>query len=321
MVMLSLLLGGCTTHAPPASPLPTVSAAPTPGVEVEVDYAADEWTVTWTFAEPVAGVWFPRSRHAFRQESWALRTEGWSWVSAPYGEVLVAEEPSRSVSVRFPTDTRNRTKDYKLNLAFSEDSRLLFTGHLLVHPMRAVPEGVERAADGVEHRWTVKAEGRVQVLDHAGTDTLTWSDPQLDDEGGTYVYIGTIEPLRTDDLTAIVDPGMPTWMREETLTRLPELIALYTERTGHPLSFRPLVLASFDPTGSGTDLKGGTLPGLVQLHAGGTGWSETSSDVEERWFWFLGHETFHLWNGQEFRKQPGRWEEWASEGLSDLYAL
>jgi hypothetical protein len=206
----------------------------------------------------------------------------------------------------------------------SDEGRLLYTGHLSVHPMVEVPDGLGREPREVELRWTASAPGfEVLALDGQAADELTWSRPDVDARSGTYLYVGHIEPLVTDALTAVVDPGMPQWMQEQVLERLPAQLARFEERTGLGLGHRPLVLASWDPEGRGTSLKGGSLTGLLQLHAGGEGWVAGDEDERVRWAWFLAHEGFHLWNGQRYGRasDSGRWEEWLSEGLSDRYAL
>jgi hypothetical protein len=311
-----------TPAAAPEAEVPSTSTAPAaeseeapPALTIDVTFEADadRWRARYTFAEPVGGMVFPRNRHLFRAKSgWRLETPGTRWDEQEAHEVVVIEgEPRREVALSFATNTDNREKDYKLNLDFSEGSRLLYTGHLNAQPLAG--------ANGLIIAWRVHAPGqRVVALDAVGEGELRWSRPEVDERGGTYVYVGSIAPLRTERLTAIVDPGLPKGMRDSTLGDLPKLFDWYTERIGHGLDFKPLVLASFRSTGSGRNLKGGTLTGLVQLDAGGAGWLK--GDHQDHWFHFLSHEAFHLWNGQQFPKRGDRTEEWLSEGSSDLYA-
>jgi hypothetical protein len=329
----------CRTAVPPTAAADPAESARVPSadpgdpasasdisVAVVHDPDADAWTVTWRFPEPVPGAVFPRDRHRFREGGWTLLTEGVSWVGTRYGEALLADDPGQPVSelsVRFASDFTNREKDYTLNLPFTDGGRLLYTGHLAVHPLAPVPDGATWAEGAAPHHWTLTtAPGRsVRLLDRTGDGSLSWRDDDPDRSGGTYAFVGSIEALQTDALTAIVDPGLPAWMRDETLRALPELFATFTERTGHALDFHPLILVGFDPDGEGTELKGGSLDGLLQLFAGGAGWAEETPAARERWLWFLGHESFHFWNSQRFERRGGRWEEWVSEGLSDLYAM
>ena len=309
------VVGEPTPTAPAPDQEVEIASPPPPAVSIDIAYDAvgDRWRVGYRFASPVGGMRYRRNRHLFRdEEGWTLETTGVRWDERDGYEVAVVEgEPRREIVVSFATDTKNREKDYKLNLDFTDGSRLLYTGHLAAWPM----EGPDDTAIS----WGLEAPGRgVVVLDAVGEGRLRWSRSEVDDRGGTYVYVGNIEPLRTERLTAIVDPGMPAEMRESTLADLPRLFDWYGERVGHQLDFDPLVLVSFGTEGSGRSLKGGTLTGLVQLQATGRGWLEGSH--QDHWFHFLSHEAFHLWNGQLFPKRGDRTEEWLSEGLSDLFA-
>ncbi len=323
--LLSLALG-CPRAVPPSptaapSAEPQTASATAIGVSVVEDPASDSWTVTWRFPEPVPGIAFVRDRHRFRAESWQLLTEGLSWAEARYGEVLLAGgAPVSEIAVRFGSDFRNRPKDYRLNLPFTDGGRLLYTGYLAVHPLVAVADGVSWAPGAVDHAWQVRTspERSVRVLDRAGAGQLSWEEASADRSGGTYLYTGTVEPLQTESLSAVIDPGMPAWLRTATLEALPVLFEGFAARTGHALAERPLILVGFSPEGEGRTLKGGSLHGLLQLYAGGEGWDEQTPEAREWWLWFLGHEAFHLWNSQQFPRRGGRSEEWASEGLSDL---
>lgn len=326
MLAVLLLSLGCPRSAPtePAAEEPAEPAVEPIAVSVVEDPRADRWTVTWRFPEPVPGVVFPRDRHRFRAQGWTLQGEGVRWSESRHGEVLLADDaPVASITVQFDSDFRNRAKDYKLNLPFTDGGRLLYTGHLAVHPLVPTDDGLTWADGPAPHAWSVTTspDRSVRVLDQAGQGHLSWREDDVDRSGGTYVYVGSVEPLAADDLIAVLDPGLPAWMRQLTLEALPALFAHFADRTGHPLGFRPLILVGSDPEGSGRTLKGGSLEGLLQLFAGGTGWSGETDEAREQWLWFLGHEAFHLWNSQRFERRGGRWEEWASEGLSDLYAL
>ena len=67
-------------------------------------------------------------------------------------------------------------------------------------------------------------------------------------------------------------------------------------------------------------MKGGTLPELVQLAAAGEAWADDTVENRIRWFRFLAHEAFHLWNGQLFQLRGPHWHEWLTEGSADYYA-
>ncbi|MCA9571375.1 MAG: hypothetical protein KC656_26225, partial [Myxococcales bacterium] len=275
--MLVLLLG-CPHPIPVPAP---VADPPMVDVDVAFDREMDTWTVRYTTSEPASGLWFVRDRHRFRASGWAV--EGGAFSEAGYGEVVLGEGPW---TVRFPTDTANREKDYKLHLGFTDGSRLLYTGHLAVHPLVPAPDGVQRYPDDVTTRWTFRAAGQtIAILDQVGQDALVTDIDQLARQGA-YVYVGSIEPLRTERMTAFLDPGMPEWLRERTLSRLDGLFTTFGTWTGHPLDFHPVIFASASSEGTGRNLKGGTLPGQMQLAADGPGWATPSDAADQQWYRF-----------------------------------
>ncbi len=58
----------------------------------------------------------------------------------------------------------------------------------------------------------------------------------------------------------------------------------------------------------------------MQLAADGKVWATGSADVKRRWFGFLAHESYHLWDQETFHPGSGPWEEWLSEGLAEFFS-
>lgn len=261
-------------------------------VDVTEQVASDSWRVALRFAKPVEKIEFYRNRGGeFRAHNWKIVAPAdakWE------GESIVLAKPAREVIVEFASDTRDRDKDYNVNLSFSDGSRLLYTGHLRTgdHP----------------HRWNFRSTRGTKIVDD-------W-DPDND----TYVYFGAIPPVETPRMTLIVDPGLPQWLVTQMNERVPPQFDYYAKRVGVDLDFKPLVMLSNAGLESrGFEFKGGTLPGIVQIAIKGEKWKNESAEGSKLWYKHVAHEIFHLWDGEKFPPGPGA--EWLSEAGADWWAL
>lgn len=322
-ILLLLVLAGCAGLDLPG---PARSERP-PHVAVTVEElpGEDVWQVGYVLERPAAGVELVRGRTAFRQERWGVAVRGAEaeWHSDGGRERLCFSRPAGAFSVGFRTWTAPLPKDYELNVAFSEGSRLLYTGHLLVRPLASCGEGeaVPAAAEAL-HRFTFRTipERSIRVLDRVAAGELSWQPGSEDDEAAnTYVYFGDLPAVEGEAATVILDPGLPAWMQAEMADVVPRLVERFTAATGTPLPFRPLLFVAWGGAGgSGTSFSGGTLPGLLLASAHGPGWTEEAPGPRREWFHRLAHEVFHLWDGETFR--PDEESEWLSEAAADHFA-
>ena len=197
---------------------------------------------------------------------------------------------------------------------FSDGAVAIYTGHLHASAIgRAVGDSTRVDAIRViprEGQHPV-AQGRVQrgVLDFV--DSL---------EDGTYVYIGTATPIETSDVIAIVDPGMPSWLKESFDRNVPALFREYTNRLGAVLPVKPIVYFSFDQRGSGRASGGGTLAGLINMVLSGNEWRVQTPAAREQAFWLIAHESAHMWNGQLVSNADDGSHSWMHEGSADAMA-
>lgn len=307
-------------------PVPVRSERP-PHVAVSVEEVPgeDAWRVGYVLDRPVAGVEFVRARNAFRHERWSVAARGAEaeWQRDEGRERLCFSRPSGAFSVGFRSWFEPLPKDYELNVAFSEGSRLLYTGHLLVRPLDSCGEEEAPAApsDAVHRFQLATSPGRaIRVLDLEGSGELAWQpDPADGSAADTYVYFGNLPAVEGEVATAILDPGLPEWMKAEMADVVPRLVARFTDATGKPLPFRPLLFVAWGGAGgSGISFSGGTLPGLLLAAAEGPGWLEEGPEARRGWFHRIAHEVFHLWDGETYR--PDEESEWLSEAAADHFA-
>ncbi len=297
----------------PASPV-------APPVEVRIQTAGRDgyWRVVYRFAKPVAGFDFQRSSRFQRAPAWRVETPGYA-IGRGEGRETVrlapGARPRREIRVAFPVDTRHLEKDYQLFERFSDGSLLLYTGHLSV-----VPAGASEDTPGTPNRLVLmpRRGEHLVVAGRVFRGRTAWTDAQGEE---TFVYFGRLVPLETEQMVAVLDPALPPWIERKLHDEIPRLFADYTRLTGFTLEARPTVLfshrAAADP--GSTVWKGGTLPGLIQMHIETAADAPEDRDLLERFFKFLAHEAAHLWNGQMFQTE-GKNQSWMHEGGADAFA-
>ena len=111
-------------------------------------------------------------------------------------------------------------------------------------------------------------------------------------------------PLRPTTSRRILDPGAPSWLLEGMTALLPEMFAMYTERFGRGLPWKPVVLFSFSD---------------VEMSAVGHDWHEATPDAAEQLLYLVAHEAAHFWNGQLLTYDDMA-DSWMHEGSADAFA-
>ena len=289
---------------------------PTPHVAMQ-RLEDGRWRATWELAEPAPVLRFDRPAQFYREHVWTIVTEGYRFGRTRGWQVLEVEPgatPRATITVEFPEYTQHIPKEYELFQPFGDGAVALYTGHFYASPRGA---GVTDSTVIRTIRLTPPPGARAIVRGEIREGPFDWSDAIGD---GTYVYLGTTDPIETEDLVAIVDAHVPAWLGEEMYRRLPELFAAYARRLEASLPWKPLVFYSFDAAEApGLSSSGGTLTGLIQMTLSGTGWLEQSPGATEHALQFLAHEAAHLWNGQLVTSAGGG-ASWMHEGAADAMA-
>ncbi len=286
---------------------------PDPIIEITARSGDQPWIATYRFPRAIERFVFDRPASHFRESSWEVIQGDYRIRSDGEDEVLERSpegEASAVITVRFPIDTGILEKDYEFFRRFTDGGLLMYTGHLYgkAYPVGGVPSdelSVQRLALEPRHGESLLIDG------DSHRDRIIW----LDERGeGTYAYFGNLQPLKSGVMTAVLDPGLPEWLRRRFKTLLPQLFAYYGTRTGTQLRIHPVVFFSFEEADiSGTDWSGGVLPGMIQLDAKGRGWIRASPSALASVFQFLAHEAAHLWNGEMYA-YSGDDDAWMHEG-------
>lgn len=278
-------------------------------ISVEPIEGKDSWRVTYNSSRPINELIFKRQTNRFRSKRWRSLTQNVTIVEQEGEEKIQSQ--SKFVTATFEVESyyEETPKDYEFFLAFSDKSVSMYTGHL------SVCEEDPSCAGIVDYKFHPPSGGHGIVAGKVFSETQHWRD---DTGRGTYVYFGTLKPLQTKDLTALIDPQLPKWLQRRLTELLPKLFALYERKTSQPLTFKPFIFVSYLPVGEGNQSSGGTLPGLIQTALAGKGWSKEDPELFIDLARFLAHESAHIWNGQLFRYESN--EMWMHEGGADAFA-
>jgi hypothetical protein len=328
-----LLAGLAAWFAAIAAPALAQAPAPAPvAMEVEVVRDGDSWTAEMRFLRD-APVWvFVRSaltregERPWRPQSWTVETRGVRLERRGRYDVLVAAnggDVPRRVRVRFMPFSRDLIADYDPALVFTDGSVALYSEQFDAFPYESASAAarlpIDLAATDVplsRTRATFRdAGGRVL---HAGRRV---SAVTIDDDDGSYILFGPLQPAVTDAMTAIVDPRLPAWIRGALERSVPDILARYTRALGPAPGPRPTIIVSWaGPTPGVTSMGGSVLPGIITMAYEGAGVLQETPQARSYGLWFIAHESAHFWLGQAVRYQYSR-EAWIFEGGADLIAF
>ncbi|MFN3389940.1 MAG: hypothetical protein ACK40O_13540, partial [Allosphingosinicella sp.] len=291
------------------------------------------WTADFRFPRDAA-VWaFARSDLArvsnqpWRPESWTVETPGVRLERQGWYDVLVAADGGpvpRNVRIRFTPFAEDIETGYDAALVFTDGSVALFDQQFKAFPAASPAEVAALPLDAGQVPAAAQAT-RVTFRDaggrvlHAGRRHASVT---LDD-AGTYVLFGPAEPIVTDAIAAIVDPGLPGWLGDFLDVQTPLILGRYAAALGPPPGPKPTLMASWGgPVGGPGHVStgGSVLPGLVVMTFMGEGLLEEQPPVRDQTRWFIAHEGAHFWLGQAVMYESPR-DAWITEGGADLLAI
>jgi hypothetical protein len=280
-------------------------------ISVEQFEQEDRWTAKFQPSRPVTRLIFNRQVNRFRAQKWKSLSPEVELKEVDGEEAIVSRsgKPFQDVSFEFASYYDDTPKDYEFFQAFSDGSRVMYTGHF-----NACPED-EDCNEPIRFRFKGRKGSKIVVLGQVSEWTSDWTETT---PRGTYVYFGNIKPLQREHLTAIIDPALPKWLRTRMFELLPKLFSFYAKSTGHALTFKPFIFLNYSIEGKGSRSHGGTLPGLIQMSLKGQGWAKESKEAFVDLARFFAHESAHVWNGQLFPYESS--DMWMHEGGADAFS-
>lgn len=287
-------------------------------IEVELDPTKDHWQITYTLDRPTPVLFFKRQINLFRAKRWIPNDRNFIIEKVNGLEKIQRTDgkPFSKFALKVPLFYENFSGDYNLFQRFSDGGILLYTGHFNVIRDQNMSE------DEIKTTFRFIPPPKMNIIVQGGRTlekTIEWNNQSRD---GTFVYFGEAEPIKTPNMTMILDRSFPKWLDQKIREIIPKLFTFYRDKTGFELDFTPLIFISFeDGDPRLTDNKGGTLPNNIQLAFKGGGWKKENRQALEEGFEFLAHEAAHLWNGEMFHMSGKSEESWIHEGGADAFAF
>lgn len=266
------------------------------------------WTVTYQLNEPVTQLEFVRSPNESRAARWQPLTENIEIAWRNGSEVIRSKNGEAFSEAAFILDASYTTlpKDYAPFSPFSD-------GGMLIHTARFFACADQCGA--AHHEWpmavSLTTNDYMLVDGQLRLDFYEW----LDRDSGRAIYIGSQPPETFSALVAIIDPALPSSLRESMITELPMIMSYYTKQLG-ALSQTPTLFASYsDFNGDYYGHQGGVLPNQVFMHWYG---KQALTNVDEQnTLWFFAHEIAHLFQGAGLKYSSSD-EAWIHEGAAEL---
>ncbi|RUO50532.1 hypothetical protein CWE21_00055 [Pseudidiomarina aquimaris] len=278
----------------------------------------DEWFVAYTFDESVTQATFVRNPDHTRIERWRpIDSDYYIGVDAESNHEYIARVDGQAFnSVAFelePTYVSLR-KDYAPFSPFSDGGMSWYSGRFKVCPQSC------SSALWFDYAFSMEAplSDFVRLPERSKRGELNWRESASD---GQVVYVGPQQPGEPAEhgFETIIDPILPTSLKQRLLRDVPPLTEYFNQRMPH-LAERPMLLASFSPTDNGRyGYQGGVIGNQMVLHWYGHSMAEriTAPYFVEDTLWFVAHEFAHLYQAGQFSNDSA----WIHEGAAEYMAL
>jgi hypothetical protein len=325
-LLLALALAGCAARRPVLAPLAPVGASVDVvrhGVTWTADFHLDRAAPLWVFVRSSVT---RDGELPWRSHDWVVETPGVTLERRGRYDVLIGANGApvpAEVRLRFQPFPHDLLADSAPALAFSTGAIALFSRQFDLFALPDAAAAASLPADlstatlpYTRTRATFRDEGG-QIL-YAGQRLASVS---LDDEDGTYVLFGPAEPAAAAGMATIIDPALPTWLRDALDQATPAIISRLTAALGPPPGTRPTLMVSWGgPTGHRISMTGSVLPNLLQMTFEGDGVLRENAGLRDHALWFIAHESAHFWLGEAVTYQYAR-DAWITEGGADLLAF
>ena len=139
---------------------------------------------------------------------------------------------------------------------------------------------------------------------------------------GTYIYVGEASLMEGADLTGVIDPGLPGWLRERVEPELGAIFDVNRKLWGEGLGQKATVLFAFRGfEGEGMSNTGGAVNSLLALESSGENLRHFHEDILIFFRWFFAHEVVHLFQNRHGVSIDARSDAWMTEGAANAMAI
>ena len=324
LVAAIALINGCGSP-PPKAPSKLTPKLQETGFSADVKQQRDgSWSVSYQFDRPRPALLFDSSG-GDRSANWTPRNAQGTKVENLHGlDALLLDPPSSQAhfSVLPPKAIVEGTQPF---LVFSDGSVAI---HLGQFPVLTVSSRAEaEALRGNLGKWSgeqptveVKLSAQEPMLMPDGVRAANGIGVPVR-SGGGYVYVGNIEPVQTDDLVAVIDPGLPGWLSSRFYSDIANVYRVHKQRWGAQTK-RATILLAFGGSESGGSFqnKGYASGQQLSMAIRGKAYASENPEALQNLLWFFAHEAAHQF---QFRDGVSReaGSDWISEGAANTMAV
>ena len=286
-------------------------------VEKSTADTSEKWVVTYTLTTPAKTLAFVRNPDTSRTTRWFAQDNDIEIVfDDTKHQELVRSKSGKSLStVSFlltPT-YKHLGKDYAPFSPFSDGGNTFHSGRLFACANACTEE---------DNKWhltlNVPSDEHILLNGKVMKSSVSWTD----NNDGRVVYVGKQQPIITDDVVALIDPGLPESIKASLEEDLPNIMAFFSHSLNPLKGEKPMLFASYANVDDHST-QGGTLPNQIFMHWNRQDLNEQAdnSSFVNQTLWFFAHEVAHLYQpGSTEGVSENEEQSWLHEGNADYFA-
>ncbi|TKB04562.1 M1 family metallopeptidase [Alteromonas portus] len=305
-----LLFTNCLASAGTASPINTIIE------KAQTDNGAT-WAVSYTLDTPSERLVFVRNPDSSRVTRWLPINSDIEIVYniAEQKEVVRSKTGKLISNVSFSlTPTyKHLGKDYAPFSPFSDGGNAFHSGRLFACANACTEE---------DNKWrltlNVPSDEHIVLNGKVVKSSVSWSD----NNDGRVVYVGKQQPIITDDVVALIDPGLPKSIKASLEEDIPNMMAFFSHSLNPLKGEKPMLFASYANVDDHST-QGGTLPNQIFMHWNRQDLNEqaSNSNFVNQTLWFFAHEVAHFYQpGSTEGVSENEEQSWLHEGSADYFA-
>ncbi len=283
------------------------------------------WRVIYIFDRPHSALFFPRSSGNYRESTWKPVTRGVSLKRLDGFDAVLMKKPMTAIEFLFTPYTQTVPKDYTPFIPFSDGGLALYTGQFELLPetdrksIAALQGDIDRWK-GEQPMFAVRVLSDKSMV-HDG-EVRRREAVQVSRGDGTYIYVGEASLVQGADMTGVIDPGLPGWLKQRVEPELASIFNANRALWGEGLGQKATLLFAFRGfEGEGMSNKGGAVNSLLALESSGEDLRFFHEDILIYFRWFFAHEVVHLFQNRNSVTIAARSDGWMTEGAANAMAI
>ena len=286
-------------------------------VEKSTADTSEKWVVTYTLTTPAKTLAFVRNPDTSRTTRWFAQDNDIEIVfdNVKHQELVRSKsgKPLSTVSFLLTPTYKHLGKDYAPFSPFSDGGNAFHSGRLFACANACTEE---------DNKWhltlNVPSDEHIVLNGKVMKSSVSWTD----NNDGRVVYVGKQQPIITDNVVALIDPGLPESIKASLEEDIPNMMAFFSHSLNPLKGEKPMLFASYANVDDHST-QGGTLPNQMFMHWNRQDLNEQAdnSSFVNQTLWFFAHAVAHLYQpGSTEGVSENEEQSWLHEGNADYFA-